>query len=327
MDMNDSEFFDAIIDPSTERLGLFGIAHDITFDGRNFVVLHKVSKNVLTEFDRRLSCYLSAVHGVGLPGAAVETRIRDVTTGRSWSPYPMRHIGSVPEALVLAAELALGPEEQMKVRMGAWTSEEPTLEQERAISTDTIAMLQKAIENYKLIGSTDFLDISGDYDRLLVRPIGSSMEVISMDLARGTLAIPATDEQASNAYQGPLYGFDAALRENAVVINYVAKARHGVASAKEEAILKFRELAEERIHEFDAAIGGRPLVGYRVTGASTLIARLQAGLGSSLLGLSEAAQVTALDWADNVSPQDLPKLEADEADDDPRFPPGPRLVS
>ena len=33
-------------------------------------------------------------------------------------------------------------------------------------------------------------------------------------------------------------------------------------------------------------------------GASTLIARLQAGLGSSLLGLSEAAQVTALDWAD-----------------------------
>ena len=327
MDMNDSEFFDAIIDPSTERLGLFGIAHDITFDGRNFVVLHKVSKNVLTEFDRRLSCYLSAVHGVGLPGAAVETRIRDVTTGRSWSPYPMRHIGSVPEALVLAAELALGPEEQMKVRMGAWTSEEPTLEQERPISTDTIAMLQKAIENFKLLGSTDFLDISGDFDRLLVRPIGSSMEVISMDLARGTLAIPATDEQGSNAYQGPLYGFDTALRENAVVINYVAKARHDVASAKEEAILKFRELAEERIHEFDAAIGGRPLVGYRVTGASTLIARLQAGLGSSLLGLSEAAQVTALDWAENVNPQDLPRLEAGEADDDPRFPPGPRLVS
>ena len=327
MDMNDSEFFDAIIDPSTERLGLFGMAHDITFDGRNFVVLHKVSKNVLTEFDRRLSCYLSAVHGVGLPGAAVETRIRDVTTGRSWSPYPMRHIGSVPEALAMAAELALGPEEQMKVRMGGWTSEDATLEQERVISTDTVSAQQKALENCRLLGTTDFLEISGDYDRLLVRPLGSKLDVMVMDLSRGTLAIPSTDEQSGNAYQGPLYGFEAALRENAAVINYVSKARHDIASAKEEAILGFRELAEERIHEFDAAIGGRPMVGYRVTGASTLIARLQAGLGSSLLGLSEAAQVTALDWAESVSSQNLPKLESSQSGDDPRIPPGPRLVS
>ena len=327
MDISDSDFFDEIIDPSTERLGLFGIAHDITFDGRNFVVLHKVSKNVLTEFDKCLSCYLSAVHGAGLPGAAVETRIRDVTTGRSWSPYPMRHVSSIPEALSLAAELALGPEEQMKVRMGAWSSEETGLEQERVISTDTVGMLQKAIENYRLLGSTDFLDISGDYDRLLVHPAGSDLGVMVMDMSRGTLSIPAQDEQQSNAYQGPLYGFEAALRENAPVIDYVSKARRDVANAKEKAILKFRELAEERIHEFDAAIGGRPLVGYRVTGASTLIARLQAGLGSSLLGLSEAAQVTALDWAENVNPQDLPKLGSDKADEDPRFPPGPRLVS
>lgn len=327
MDISDSEFFDEIIDPSTERLGLFGIAHDITFDGRNFVVLHKVSKNVLTEFDRRLSCYLSAVHGVGLPGAAVETRIRDVTTGRSWSPYPMRHIGSVPEALAMAAELALGPEEQLKVRMGGWTSEDATLEQERVISTDTVSAQQKALENCRMLGSTDFLEISGDYDRLLVRPLGSKLDVMVMDLSRGTLAIPSTDEQAGNAYQGPLYGFEAALRENAAVINYVSKARHDIASAKEEAILSFRELAEERIHEFDAAIGGRPMVGYRVTGASTLIARLQAGLGSSLLGLSEAAQVTALDWAESVSGQNLPKIESSQSGDDPRIPPGPRLVS
>lgn len=327
MSMEDTEFFDAIINPSTERIGLFGMAHDITFDGRNFVVLHKVSKNVLTEFDNRLSCYLAAVHGIGLPGAAVETRIRDVSTGRSWSPYPIRHVATVPEALVLAAELALGPEAQMRVRMGAWMSEDGVLDQERLITVDTVASLERAIANCRLIGTTEFLEISGDYDRVLVRPVGSKLDVMVMDLGRGTISVPTTSELSGTAYQGPLFGFEAALRQNAAVANFVSKARHAVATAKEEAILSFREMAEERIHEFDAAIGGRPLVGYRMSGASTLIARLQAGLGSSLLGLSEAAQVTALDWAEMVDVSELSALESGGPSDDPRLPPGPRLVS
>ena len=324
MTMDENEFFESIIDPSTERLGLFGMAHDITFDGRNFVVLHKVSKNVLTEFDKRLSCYLSAVHGQGLPGAAVETRIRDIETGRSWSPYPIRNVSSVPEALALAAKLALGPEAQMRVRMGAWMSEDVPLEQERLITSDTVASLEKALSVCALITTPDFLEISGDYDRVLVRPAGSTMDVVVMDLARGTISVPTTSELSGTAYQGPLYGFEAALRQNAAVANYISKARHAVASAKEEAILKFREMSEDRIHEFDAAIGGRPLAGFRLTGASTLVARLQAGLGSSLLGLSEAAQVTALDWASSVHEADLSDTDAGDA---PRLPPGPRLVS
>ena len=327
MSMDDNEFFESIIDPSTERIGLFGMAHDITFDGRNFVVLHKVSKNVLTEFDQRLSRYLAAVHGVGLPGAAVETRIRDVSTGRSWNPYPMRHVGSVPEALALAAQLALGPESQMRVRMGAWMSEDGVLDQERLITTDTVASLERALCNCRMIGTTQFLEISGDYDRVLVRPMSSTLDVMVMDLARGTISVPTTSEMSGTAYQGPLFGFEAALRQNAAVANFMSKARHSVAKAKEEAILNFREMAEERIHEFDAAIGGRPLVGYRMAGASTLIARLQAGLGSSLLGLSEAAQVTALDWAEKVDGSDFSLLGSEGPGDGPRLPPGPRLVS
>ncbi|MEL7153700.1 MAG: hypothetical protein AAFN51_07935, partial [Pseudomonadota bacterium] len=287
-----------------------------------------VSKNVLTEFDKRLSCYLSAIHGRGLPGASVETRIRDIATGRSWSPYPLRHVNSVPEALALAAQLALGPEPQMRVRMGAWMSEDAPLEQERLITTDTVASLEKALSICALITEPDFLEISGDYDRVLVRPVSSTMDVMIMDLARGTISVPTTSELSGTAYQGPLFGFDAALRQNAAVANYMSKARHAVASAKEEAILKFREMSEDRIHEFDAAIGGRPLVGHRMMGASTLIARLQAGLGSSLLGLSEAAQVTALDWASTVQSSEYPALEADDGSGDgPRLPPGPRLVS
>lgn len=327
MTMDENEFFDSIIDPSTERLGLFGMAHDITFDGSNFVVLHKVSKNVLTEFDKRLSCYLSAVHGRGLPGAAVETRIRDIESGRSWNPYPIRHVNSVPEALALAAKLALGPESQMRVRLGAWMSEDTPLEQERLITTDTVSALEKALSICGLITTPDFLEISGDYDRVLVRPAGSTMDVVVMDLARGTIAVPTTSELSGTAYQGPLYGFDAALRQNAAVANYMSKARHAVALAKEEAILRFREMSEDRIHEFDAAIGGRPLSGFRMTGASTLVARLQAGLGSSLLGLSEAAQITALDWASSVQDAENASSGISDAGDAPRLPPGPRLVS
>ena len=239
----------------------------------------------------------------------------------------MRHVGSVPEALALAAQLALGPEPQMRVRMGAWMSEDIPLEQERLITSDTVASLEKAPSVCAMMASPDFLEISGDYDRVLVRPSGSTMDVMMMDLTRGTVSVPTTSELSGTAFQGPLFGFETALRQNAAVANYMSKARHAVATAKEEAILKFREMAEDRIHEFDAAIGGRPLVGYRMTGASTLIARLQAGLGSSLLGLSEAAQVTALDWASKVGESDLASLESGDPSDGPRLPPGPRLVS
>ena len=108
--MDQIKFFETIIEPSTERLGLFGIAHNVSFDGRSFVVTHKISKNVFTEFDGKLSRYLAAVTGIGLPGATVETRIREVSGSRSWTPYPARHLPSVPEALATAATLSLGEE-------------------------------------------------------------------------------------------------------------------------------------------------------------------------------------------------------------------------
>ena len=38
--MDRIKFFETVIEPSTERLGLFGIAHDVNFDGRNFCLLY-----------------------------------------------------------------------------------------------------------------------------------------------------------------------------------------------------------------------------------------------------------------------------------------------
>lgn len=293
--MDHLRFYESVVEPSTERLGLFGIAHDISFDRRNFVVSHKVSKNVFTGFDTRLSRYLAAVRGEGLPHGTVETSIRDVTTGRAWTPYPPRYCDSIPAALATAAKLALGSSSQMNVRIGAWISQDGGLDHERTITTDTVAGLEQALQICGLIGTADFLEISGDLDRVLVRPVGAALDMIMMDLQRGTVSVPSSE--GGRAHQGPLFGFAQAARTVPEVSGYVSRARHAVASAKEEAIHAFREASEERIIQFNQALGNRPLTGYRMEAASSLVARLQAGLGMSLTGLNEAAQMTALDWA------------------------------
>ena len=86
--------------------------------------------------------------------------------------------------------------------------------------------------------------------------------------------------------------------------------------------LDIREAAEGRIIDFNNALAGRELKGYRLDSARSLVSRLQAGLGDTLLGLSEAAQLTALDWAIEV--RNLP--DADKTEDDPNRPQRPRLV-
>lgn len=295
-EMDHLRFYESIVEPSTVRLGLFGIAHDISFDRRNFVVSHQVSKNVFTTFDTRLSRYLSAVRGEGLPHGTVETRIRDVATGRSWTPYPPRYSPSTPAALAMAVKLALGSSSQMNVHIGAWVSQDGGLDHERTIAADTVAALEQALHICGRIGSADFLEISGDLDRVLVRPAGSGMDMIVMDLRRGTVSVPGA-EGGGRGHQGPLFGFADTVRDVPDVAAYVARARHAVATAKEEAIHAFRASSEERIIQFSQALGRRPLTGYRMEAASSLVARLQAGLGMSLPGLNEAAQMTALDWA------------------------------
>ena len=321
--MDHLRFYESVVEPSTERLALFGIAHDINFDRRNFVVSHKVSKNVFTSFDARLSRYLAAVRGEGLPHATVETRIRDVTTGRAWTPYPPRYCASIPAALATAVKLALGSSSQMNVRLGAWVSQDGGLDNERTITPDTVASLEQALDVCGRIGTSDFLEISGDLDRVLARPAGSRMEMIVMDMQRGTVSVPGTAEGAATAHQGPLFGFAEAARNVPAVGSYLARARHAVAAAKEEAIHEFRGASEERIIQFNNALANRPLTGYRMEAASSLVARLQAGLGMSLVGLNEAAQMTALDWAALMRGEPAgPALEGDE--DSPEA--QPRLV-
>jgi hypothetical protein len=77
----------------------------------------------------------------------------------------------------------------------------------------------------------------------------------------------------------------------------MAQTRHAMVEIKEDAVMQFRAAAEMRILKFDQALAGRPLAGHLLDSAEALIARLKAGLGDSLTGLSEDAKITALDWS------------------------------
>ncbi|MEM1297660.1 MAG: hypothetical protein AAGH68_00175, partial [Pseudomonadota bacterium] len=174
------------------------------------------------------------------------------------------------------------------------------LDDERVLTIDVAYGLDQALNVCNLVGPQEFLDISGDLGRMVLRPTGAKLDMLTMDLERGTIAVPTTSEMSGTAYQGALYGFEKITRQNPSVGTYLSRARHYVSLAQEEAIYAFRQAAESRIMEFDGALAGRELSGYRLDSARSLVSRLQAGLGDTLLGLSEAAQLTALDWAMEV---------------------------
>lgn len=305
--MDQYKFFEAVVEPSIERLGLFGIEHDVHFDGSNFVVMHKVAKNVFTDFDGKLSRYLAAVHGRGLPNATVQTTIREVASGRTWTPYAPRHAASVPHGLAIAGRLALGVEKAANIRVGAWMNDSIGIDQPLQVSEVSIELVEQGLDIFRQIGSIDFLEISGDFERLLARPIDGDMDMVVVDLVRGMISVPAASDHGGSAWQGPIFGFDKAQKQAPAVTAFLGRARHHVAAAKEDAIHAFREAAEGRILSFNEALAGRQLSGYRLDSATALVSRLQAGLGDSLLGLSEAAQMTALDWA--VQVRELPAEE------------------
>ena len=298
--MANADFYESIVAPSSEQLGLFGIAHDVNFDGRHFVVTHKISKNILTEFDGHLSRYLAAVTGYGLPGASVETTIRDVESGRAWNPNAARQAAGLPDALAIAVRLALGSDTKISVRTGPWMVDHSALDDERILTVDIANSLDQAVSICAMIGPPEFLDMSGDLDRIVMRPTGARLDMLSMQMDRGTIAVPTTSELSGHAYQGALFGFERVAKQNPAVGAYISRARHAVSEAQEEAIYAFRHASESRIAEFDGALAGRELSGYRLDSARSLVSRLQAGLGDTLLGLSEAAQLTALDWAMEV---------------------------
>ena len=323
MGMDHFRIFDTLAEPSAERLRLFGIAYETAAPvagpgvagpgaagSRRVVVSHLVAKNVFTAFDSRLSRHLAAVTGAGLPHATVETRVRDLATGRTALQGTPRHAGSAPAALAVAARLALGGQDRVAVRLGNWDAGDEGLGQERLLTAFQVEALERALGICARIGVADFLEVSGDLDRVLVRPADAGLDVLVMDLGRGTVAVPPVAGAGGPATQASLHDFELAADTIPAVAAWLARARHAVAAAREAAVRDFRQAAEERIMQFDAALAGRPLTGHRLEVAASLVARLQAELGESLAGLSEAARVTALDWAALMPSASTPEVAA-----------------
>ncbi len=125
-----------------------------------------------------------------------------------------------------------------------------------------------------------------------------------MHLQNGSVSMPCTNGSAITPFECPIHGFATHAAGNVLAQGYMARARHALVATKEAAVLEFRAAAENRILSFDRALAGRPLDGHRLEAAVALVERLKAGLSGSLIGLSEDAQITALDWSAAIAAGD-----------------------
>jgi hypothetical protein len=173
----------------------------------------------------------------------------------------------------------------------------------RELTADDIEALGASLSICRHLGEAEFLDISGDFDIVIAGPPGELRPVI-MNLGNGSISMPCTNGTAITPFECPIHGFASHAAGNVLAQGYLARARHALVAAKEAAVMEFRAAAENRILAFDRALDGRPLDGHRLDAAIALVERLKAGLGGSLSGLSEDAQITALDWSAAIASGD-----------------------
>lgn len=297
--MSVQNIFNAVIGPSLERLPLLEVSQKASLNGRAFVVRYVISKNVFTEFDTRLSEHLAAVRGNGFPAVTLEIEVAEDGNGETWRPAPDQYVKSVPHALKRVAEYTMGERSRASLLVvpgGRAGAAAEVVGQRVEVTSDRIEALGKALDFCGTLGEFEFLEVTGDFQRVTVRPRGSDLRPVTVDLDRGTISVPPL-EHGSVVFEGSLFNFTRDLAGSRTGSAYVTRARHNLAMAKEDAIWRFREAAQERILGFDRALAGRPLDSFRLEAAATLVGRLKAGLGDSLLGLSEDAQITALEWA------------------------------
>ena len=289
--------FRDVIEPDLERVPVFETLHAERLNGSDCLVSQVVVKNIFTDFDRKLSRHLAVVRGQGFPRYSVFARFRERRAPGNWTGFGATQHASVPHALRAVVDRALGFGDGTGLRQrhaGPGVGEEDGTAV--PLGRAHLNALTEALALCDAIGEVEFLEISGDFDVVVCRPPGDQRPV-TIYLRRGSLSIPNGRAQDSGVSEHPLAGFRAALVTETRAQTYVATARHALAAAKEAAVSEFRAAAEAQIMAFDRALCGRPLDGFRMDSALCLIARLKAGLGDELRGLSEHARITALEWS------------------------------
>ncbi|MEM7496402.1 MAG: hypothetical protein AAF371_00250 [Pseudomonadota bacterium] len=270
-------------------------------DDRPCVISHLVSRNVFTDFDLKLSRHLAAVRSGGFPGVTVTIRARENTPGTVWTEGRDQHFVTVPHALRGIALRAIGDRGCATLSFAGVEGSTEAVNCEtpaRRIEKTEIDAFGAALEFCRSLGAFEFLELSGDFDILMVRPATAAFSPITIDLFRGSVSVPPSAGRSHDGYEGALYELQRNVDRNPAARSYFAAARHAMMEAKEDAVLAFRAAAEARIHAFDRALSDRPLEGHRLDAVLSLVARLRAGLGDDLTGISEDARITALDWAE-----------------------------
>ncbi len=203
-----------------------------------------------------------------------------------------------PHALKAVAERAfarVGPIELVLQRGDNNPGQMLPVYHRRKIDSAYIAQYERALSICDHLGATAFLDLSGEFDVVKITPPGG-LDPVVLRLQDGTVLVPSMHGPTNAPFEWPISAFAEHASNNINAQSYVASVRNAIVTEKEAAILAFRSAAEQQIHEFDSALAGRRLDGHWLKGASALIARLRAGLGDTLAGISEGARGKALDW-------------------------------
>lgn len=304
--MGISDVFETFVEPGLERIPILEVSHVERHQGREYIITQTIQRNVFTEFDHKLSRHLSATRGTGFPAFTVSVVVNERGCGAPARALASSHYVSVPHALKGIAERAFAHagRADLTVYHNDPTASDREAGVRRSVSADDIEALNSALAVCRYLGAAEFLEISGDFDIVIVGPPGG-LNPIVMHLRNGSVSVPCTNGQTISPFECPIHGFAGHIAGNVMAQGYLARARQALVAAKETAVLDFRAAAEARILNYDRVLtkraAGLAKDGYRLDATLALVERLKAGLGSNLNGLSEDAQVTALDWSMEIS--------------------------
>jgi len=291
-----------LVEPSLERIPVLEVVHVERHQGREYIIVQTIQRNVFTAFDLELSRHLAATRGAGFPAFTVAIHVNERGAGTPPRALKPAHCASVPHALKGIAERALmnRAEAELTIQHNDPSAGDGGHGVQRVITGDDIDALNAGLQICRYLGESEFLSISGDFDIVMAGPASDQRPII-MHLQNGSISMPCSNGTAITPFECPIHGFGGHIAENILAQGYMAQARHALVETKEDAVMEFRAAADAQILSFDRALAGRPLVGHRLEAAGALVERLKAGLGSSLNGLSMDARITALDWSCEIA--------------------------
>lgn len=301
--------FEKMIEPGLDSVPVLDVMHSEWRDGVKYRVTQTIARTIYTDFDRKLSDHLAATRGKGYPGFKVLIEVVDLSGKQKTENLRPSYHDSAPHALNGAVKRAferVGPVELVLQRGDCNPGQVLPVSHRRRIDGEFVELMDQGLGIVSHLGATQFMEIAGEFDLVTITPPGG-VDSLVLRLGKGTVLVPSMRAGPTDApFEWPISAFAERASTNVAAQNYLAGVRHAIVTRKEEAILAFRAAAEERIRGFERALAGRPLNGHWRESAIGLIARLRAGLGDRLTGLSDDARGIALDWCAQLAPAAKP---------------------